>query len=43
MVKESRLDGTAGYEYDTAGTAYDEKYVEDVMVDTRKNVIYVYA
>ena len=43
VVKESRLDGTAGYEYDTAGTAYDEKYVEDVMVDTRKNVIYVYA
>ena len=41
--RETRIDGTVAYAYDTNGTTFDEKHVSDVLLDVRKNVVYVYA
>ena len=41
--RETRIDGTVAYAYDTNGTTFGEKHVSDVLLDVRKNVVYVYA
>ena len=43
VVKETRLDGTEVYVYDTTGSAYDEKDAHSVLYDHYKDVVYVYA
>ena len=41
--RETRIDGTVAYTYDTTGTAFGEKHVSDMLLDIHKSVVYVYA